>query len=144
MRGVYTRVLCNTTPSIAEVAAWFRVPGEAARVPGAPPAPPTELYVCRHDDIRGGVLVEVASAGWPVVGQSWGVTSLEFFADAIVEAGGVCLYDGAVAAHPPARLGARARAALGFVTHVHDAVDVSHPHAFHAADECATFLRAEK
>jgi len=131
MKGTYARFRCETLPDIAELGLWFG----------------GDFYACHNEDFRGGVLVELASpAGMPASFPSawrdvefFGVHSLEFFGDAMLEAGGVAVS----AYHIVPDVGRQTpawRAAMGFLTHVLDDGDVSHPRAVHAATEFRNFL----
>lgn len=126
MKGVYARYRCPRLPPLAEVYEW--VGGE--------------FYACYHDDIRGGVLIEVAA---PVVLRpptsgsdfEWHeIHVLEFFGDAMLEAGGVYVdTDGVASDRTTAESRHPAwRRTMGFLTSVLDDIDLSHPRAVHASD----------
>ena len=131
MKGYYIR--CRTdapVPSLQAVSQWL-----AADV----------VYACVHEDLRGGNLLEIASSHFPPGRPSFAAVEdyevhpvhiLDFWGEAIAEAGGVCVTrsDGEFAvtehrAHPLAW-----RRQMGALTHVLDDVDLSHPLALHAAE----------
>ena len=134
-KGTYTRFRVETLPSISTLGLWFG----------------GEFYACHSDFFQGdGVLVELAAPGGPLESypaawrdvESFSVHSLEFFGDAMLEAGGVAVSAYAIVADAE-RQTPGWRAIMGFLTHVLDDVDVSHPRAAHAATEYRNFFMLE-
>lgn len=117
-KGAYAAVRYDRLPSVSDLRIEFG----------------GDFAACYYPDFRGGYLVEIATqypdeSPW----TEWHrVHCLDFFVDSFLEAGGVCLADGQHVHLDPLSPGTRK--ALGFLTHVLDDVDVSHPLAIHAAD----------
>lgn len=108
--------------------------------------------VCAHDDIRGGLLVEVA---WPADPnrqphvprtppldwydfEIFQVYAVEFYIDSLREAGGTSFVEHEIDETEPQS--SQWRRAMGFVTHVLDDLDISHPRAVHASSEFQNFV----
>ena len=105
--------------------------------------------VCTHDDIRGGLLVEVA---WPADPsheprtpppdwydfEVFDVHAVEFYVDSLREAGGTSFVEYDV--DETDAQSSQWRRAMGFVTHVLDEIDISHPRAVHASTEFQNFI----
>jgi hypothetical protein len=106
--------------------------------------------VCTHGDIRGGLCVEVA---WPsdpnghvprTPPLDWydfeifHVYAVEFYIDSLREAGGTSFVEYEIDETEPQS--SQWRRAMGFVTHVLDDLDISHPRAVHASTEFQDFV----
>jgi hypothetical protein len=130
MKGFYIRFRCDAVPDLNQVAQY---------VGGT-------FTACHHPDIRGGMCIEVVSMLAPQIHpSSWAdyecheVHAPEFFADSLLEAGGLSFAGHRQLVHA-SRMPPKWRAAMGFLTHVLDDVDISHPRAVHAATEFNNFL----
>lgn len=99
------------------------------------------FFACFHEDFTGDVVVEIACQRVParfehVAGtidlEIARVHSLDWFGEALVEAGGVCICDGRPIEYEPH--GEAWRRCMGLLTYVLDDVDVYHPRGLHACD----------
>lgn len=122
MKGYYLRYRCPSVQPLQDLVDWMAQSDIHT------------FYACQHEDFMGDVVLEIASL-LPCRGlgiQSFPVTSIEFFGEALVEAGGVCVVDGEVVEHQPRP--EAWRRCMGLLTHTMDDVDVYHPRGLHASD----------
>lgn len=124
-RGVYIRFRSSEIPTLPELVGWCG----------------PDFVACAHDDIRGGYMIEVASpciAFYRVDLEVFDVHAVEFFEDSLCAAGGVSVQNGVIVDHEPQT--PKWRAAMGFLTHVLDDVDISHPRAIYASTEFRNYV----
>jgi hypothetical protein len=119
MKGYYLRFRFNDVPELTELIEYL---GWDA-----------QFYACHHEDFRGGVMVEVVSTRpgpYDTNIETYAIHVMEFFCDAIIEAGGVCVDHGRIVYHEPHSDVWRQE--YGFLAFALNDVDLSHPRALHA------------
>jgi hypothetical protein len=117
MRGYYVRLVEDSLPKVDQL---IRAVG-------------SQFYACHHQGMDGEIVVEIASA------RKWSpecvhIHVLEFFGEAMLEAGGIYVNDDGIRIPNPTRRNALWRRTMGKITFVLDDIDVSHPRALHATD----------
>lgn len=123
MKGYYLRFRFHHVPALSDIISYL---GWDA-----------QFYACYHEDFRGGVMVEVVSTRPGPYDQDiemHRIEVMEFFCDAIIEAGGVCVDHGRVVHHEPHS--DTWRQEYGFLAFALNDIDISHPRALHAFEFC--------
>ena len=122
MKGYYARFVDSRLPPVVEI---VRRVGNGT------------FYACYHHTIGDGYMVEIASvAKWSP--ECVGVHILEFFGEAMLEAGGVLVENGLSVV--PERRNPLWRRFMGSLTFLLDDVDICHPRALHASDFCRSIM----